>query len=64
MSVIDLAAARARLNQTSPPHPIAEALDALALALVAHDHDWTEREHQLYETAIAYVTSFRTGSGS
>lgn len=62
MNVIDLAAARERLTQTPPPHPILEALDVLALALVEHGHRWTDRENQLYETAAAYIT--RTGSGS
>lgn len=65
MTVIDLAAARQRLaRQEAPPHPILEALDALAIALAAHDHDWTEREHQLYVSAVAYVSGSHTDSGS
>jgi len=32
---------------------IAEALDALALALSQHDHTWTAEERQLYECAVA-----------
>jgi len=38
-----------------PPNPIAEALAALALALTDHGHVWTERERQLYETALDYL---------
>lgn len=33
--------------------PFSEVLDALALALVSHDHDWTDEERQLYELAVA-----------
>lgn len=57
MKVIDLDSARKRLV-TSPPlmHPIVEALDALALALVVHEHSWTERGRQLYDTAISYLS--------
>jgi hypothetical protein len=62
MSVIDLAAARARRAAPPPSHPITDALDALALALAAHGHEWTERERQLYETAISYLSGGCTGS--
>jgi hypothetical protein len=62
MSVIDLNAERERREQAEPPHPILEALDALAVALTNHGHLWTDRERQLYETAVAYVSGARTGS--
>ena len=45
----------ARRRTDTPPHPLLEALDALALALVEHDHTWTDRERQLYETATSYL---------
>jgi hypothetical protein len=32
--------------------PILDALDALALALTNHGHEWTDRERELYEDAI------------
>jgi hypothetical protein len=32
---------------------ITEALDALGLALAEHGHVWTDRERQLYESAVA-----------
>jgi len=32
---------------------VTEALDALGLALVEHDHIWTTRQRQLYERAIS-----------
>lgn len=55
-AVIDfLQAARLRKNNTKPPHPILAALDELALALANHGHRWTERQHDLYETAVAYM---------
>lgn len=34
---------------------ILKALDALALALTEHDHEWTEEESQLYVQAIAIL---------
>ena len=58
-NVIDLSSVRARRD---PPHPIRDALDALALALADHDHAWTERERQLYETALSYLCGGYTGS--
>lgn len=64
MSVVDFDAAKRRLAEQSPPHPILEALDALGAALAAHGHEWTDREHHLYETAVAYVIGSRKGSGS
>ena len=53
---------RMRQKPEPPPHPILDALDALALALTDHGHEWTERERSLYETATSYVGC--TGSGS
>ena len=35
---------------------IIRALDALALALTNHKHQWTEWERKLYEKAIAILT--------
>jgi hypothetical protein len=32
---------------------VTDALDALGLALAGHDHVWTARERQLYESAVA-----------
>lgn len=32
--------------------PIVDALDALALALTEHGHQWTDHERSLYEEAI------------
>lgn len=63
--VLDLNSFR-KLSQPEPPaHPILRALDALSLALADKGHEWTHREHQLYETAVSYVTSDGyTGSGS
>jgi hypothetical protein len=34
-----------------------DALDALALALTAYEHVWTERERQLYEDAVAHLAA-------
>lgn len=34
-----------------------EALDVLGLALANKGHAWTTRERQLYENAVAYLTS-------
>lgn len=34
-------------------HSMLDALDALAIALVAHDHQWTASESALYEAATA-----------
>tara|TARA_R110001599_G_scaffold12011_1_gene56358 strand:+ start:596 stop:793 length:198 start_codon:yes stop_codon:yes gene_type:complete len=56
-NVIDFSAARERANQPEQTHPIQEALDSLALALCDHAHEWTDRERQLYETAVSYITS-------
>lgn len=52
-SVVSLEERRAM--KRSPPNPLFEALDALALALSDHQHQWTERERSLYETAVAYL---------
>ena len=35
---------------------IVNALDALALALTNHDHQWTDEERSLYEKAISILT--------
>ena len=61
-NVIDMEAARQRIEATSPQNPIVQALDALAVALVDHDHQWTDKEVGLYENALFIAT--RTDSGS
>lgn len=33
-----------------------EALDTLALALANHGHQWKDKERELYEKAIAFLT--------
>ena len=55
-NVIDMEAARMRLNAISPTNPIQDALDVLALALTEHNHIWTDHERQLYENATCYVS--------
>jgi hypothetical protein len=60
--VIDLEAARQRRDAEAPKHPILEALDTLALALVDHGHTWTDREHDLYETAVGYMLNQNGGN--
>jgi len=35
---------------------IIEALNALALALAGHDHQWTDKQRDLYEKAIRILT--------
>ena len=52
--VINLEERRGASSQT-PPNPLLEALDALAVALADHKHVWTDRERLLYETASAYL---------
>lgn len=52
--IIDLEERRSRVMQT-PPNPLVDALDALAVALANHKHVWTDRERMLYETAINYL---------
>jgi len=47
-----------------PSHPIARALDALALALTDHGHIWTDEEVRLYEAAIAYCGYTDSGSSA
>ena len=42
---------------------IVEALDALGLALADHGHVWTDRERQLYESAVTSCAGC-TGTGS
>jgi hypothetical protein len=48
-------------NQIETHELIARALDKLALALTAHDHQWSTEERALYERAIelcqAYVST-------
>ena len=60
--VIDLQEVRRRLASEAPPHPVQEALDALALALSEHDHTWTDRERQLFDSATAYLSGHCKGS--
>lgn len=63
--VLDFGAARERREAIKPAHPILDALDSLSLALADRGHEWTDREHQLYETAVSYVRNGGyTGSGS
>lgn len=35
---------------------VIQALDALALALVDHKHQWTDKERRLYERAKSILT--------
>lgn len=63
--VIDFAAARNRLLSEAEPvasNPILEALELLALALADHDHVWTDREKNLYETAVNHLSGGCMGS--
>ncbi len=62
-NVIDLVAARGRLSEPTP-HPIVQALDALALALTDHGHQWSDHEVSLYETAISYCGYRDSGSSA
>lgn len=55
--VIDFKRARERLGRPGPPNPILEALDELGLALVDHDHVWTDRQRALYEEAVERLTT-------
>lgn len=45
-------------------NPIVQALDALALALTDHNHNWSDREVSLYETAISYCGCKDSGSSA
>lgn len=51
--------AEERQKRERPPgqtgNVILDALDLLGLALVEHNHAWTDREKQLYEDAVAMV---------
>ena len=60
-NVIDFEAARERGIATNN-NPIVQALDALALALVEHHHQWSDHEVSLYETAISYCGYTDSGS--
>ena len=63
--ILDFGAARQQHEASKPVHPILQALDSLSLALADQGHEWSDREHQLYETAVSYVRSGGyTGSGS
>jgi hypothetical protein len=53
--IVDLDSFRERVSKLKPPHPITDALNALASALVDHGHVWTDRERSLYEVATAYI---------
>lgn len=55
--VIDFDAARERVNspKSNYSNPILRALDVLGLALVEHEHQWTDEERNLYETAVEYL---------
>ena len=52
--IINFKAMRERQDAGSS-NPIIAALDALGLALAYHNHQWTDRERLLYETALNYV---------
>lgn len=39
---------------------IIKALDALSLALTAHDHKWTKKQRSLYEKAIHFLNFRRS----
>lgn len=43
---------------------IVEALDVLGLALVEHGHEWTERERQPYDLAVAMASGDCTETDS
>jgi hypothetical protein len=43
---------------------IPSALDSLGLALGGHGHKWTDRERQLYETAVAMASGGCTATDS
>ena len=62
-NVIDIDEARVRMAR-SPEHPIVQALDALALALTDHGHEWCDHEVSLYETAISYCGYTDSGSSA
>ncbi len=63
--ILEFKVARTRDPAEAPPHPILRALDSLSLALASHGHEWSDREHQLYETAVSYVRGGGyKGSGS
>jgi hypothetical protein len=62
-NVINLIEVRPRVI-SAPQNPIAQALDALALALVDHGHTWTDHEVKLYETAISYCGYTDSGSSA
>ncbi|MCP3947348.1 hypothetical protein [Herbaspirillum sp.] len=53
-----------RRECVQPINPIVQALDALALALLDHGHEWTDRERLLYETAISYCGYTDSGSSA
>lgn len=56
--VIDLEAIlirRAQAQAQPLKNPILDALDSLGLALLAHDHKWTDHERALYENAVALL---------
>lgn len=47
--------------ENHPKTVVLEALDALALALAGHNHQWTPRERDLYEKAVdSHVASVVT----
>lgn len=52
-NVIDFNAAKHRKDQDDT-HLVVKALDTLALALVEHNHEWTQQEHILYVSAVEY----------
>lgn len=62
--ILDFEAATRRREAQATPHPILDALDALASALADRGHEWTDRERLLYETAVGYISGGYTGSGS
>ena len=63
--VVNLHEARDRIanggGSSGPPNPILDALDALGVALADHEHTWTDREHHLYEVAVAYAKGMTNG---
>ena len=60
-NIVNVEEARARAAEPRS-HPIVQAQDAPALALVDHGHSWGDREVSLYETAISYCGCKDSGS--
>jgi hypothetical protein len=51
-------------STTNPAIEAIEAINALALALTDHHHQWTKRERSLYSRAIRFLISFCGGDSA